>query len=58
MEVNPRKRKEYEKYEMKQPILKRDDFVIKEKIVVELKKNFHFFKSQIDQVLYYMFAFR
>ncbi len=30
------------------------DFVVDEKIVVELKKKFHFSKANIDQVLYYM----
>lgn len=30
------------------------DFVVEEKIVVELKKNFHFSKAHIDQVLGYM----
>ncbi|MBI4930157.1 MAG: GxxExxY protein [Bacteroidetes bacterium] len=30
------------------------DFVVEEKVIVELKKNFHFSKAHIDQVLYYM----
>ena len=30
------------------------DFVIENKVVVELKKNFHFSKTHIDQVNYYM----
>ena len=30
------------------------DFVVEDKVVVELKKNFHFSKAHIDQVLYYM----
>src|SRR5687768_5002621 len=30
------------------------DFLVEEKIVVELKKNFHFSKAHIDQVLKYL----
>ena len=30
------------------------DFVVEGKVVVELKKQFHFSKAHIDQTMYYM----
>ena len=52
----PYTKEEYVPIKFRNVLLRKQfiDFVVENKIVVELKKNFHFSKAHIDQVLYYM----
>ena len=52
----PYTKEEYVPIKFRDVLLRKQfiDFVVENKIVVELKKNFHFSKTHIDQVLYYM----
>ena len=52
----PYTKEEYVSVKFKDILLRKQyiDFVVEGKVVVELKKNFHFSKAHIDQVLYYL----
>ena len=54
----PYSKEEYMPIKFRDTLLRKQfiDFVVEEKVVVELKKNFHFSKAHIDQVLYYLQA--
>lgn len=52
----PYTKEEYMPIKFRNVLLRKQfiDFVVEDKVVVELKKKFHFSKAHIDQVLYYM----
>ena len=52
----PFSKEEYVPIKFRDRLLRKQfiDFVVKDKIVMELKKNFYFSKAHIDQIMYYM----